>query len=60
MTQCRNGWMSRKRSFAGTDFSDTRSGASAPVNDDGRPAPDQVREAITPHEAAQGGADVRP
>ena len=51
--------MSRKRSFAGTDFRDTRSGAYDAVNEAGRPAPDQVHEAITPHEASQHGADVR-
>ncbi len=51
--------MSRKRSFAGTDFRDTRSGAYDAVNEAGRPAPDQVQEATRPHEAAQGGADVR-
>lgn len=52
--------MSRKRHFAGTDFRDTRSGAYDAVNDAGRPMPDQVRDATTPHEAAQQGADVRP
>jgi hypothetical protein len=52
--------MSTKRSFAGTDFRDTRSGAYDAVNEPGRPAPDQVQEATTPHQAAQGGADVRP
>ena len=51
--------MSRKRHFAGTDFRDARSGAYDAVNAAGRPAPDQVREATTPHEAAQPGADVR-
>ena len=51
--------MSTKPKFAGTDFRDTRSGAYDPVNAAGRPAPDQVQEATTPHEAAQGGADVR-
>ncbi len=52
--------MSRKRHFAGTDLRDTRSGAHDAVNKAGRPAPDQLREATTPHEAAQQGADVRP
>ena len=51
--------MIKRDSFAGTDFRDFRSGAYDPVNDEGRPQPDQVREAITPHEAAQDGADVR-
>ena len=52
--------MTNKRSFAGTDFRDTRSGAYDPVNDAGRPQPDQVHEATMPHQAAQDGADVRP
>jgi hypothetical protein len=52
--------MGKKDSFAGTDFRDTRSGAYDPVNDAGRPPPDQVHEATTPREAAQDGADVRP
>jgi len=51
--------MSRKRSLSGTDFVDKRSGAYDAVNDDGRPQPDQVREANMPHQAAQDGADVR-
>jgi hypothetical protein len=42
------------------DFRDLRSGAYDPVNDFGRPQPDQVREKVSPHEKAQGGADVRP
>lgn len=44
---------------AGTEFRDLRSGVYDAVNDAGRPAPDQVREAVTPHQAAQDGADVR-
>ncbi len=52
--------MNTKRNVAGTDFRDTRSGAYDKVNDAGRPQPDQVHEAITPHEAEQDGADVRP
>jgi hypothetical protein len=52
--------MGKKDSFAGTDFRDTRSGAYDPINDAGRPPPEQVHEATTPHEAAQDGADVRP
>jgi hypothetical protein len=51
--------MGKKDSFAGTDFRDTRSGAYDPINDAGRPQPDQVHEATTAHEAAQDGADVR-
>jgi hypothetical protein len=42
-----------------TDYRDERSGAYDAVNEAGRPQPDQVREAITPHQALQGGADVR-
>lgn len=44
---------------AGTEFRDLRSGVYDAVNDAGRPAPDQVREALNPHQAAQEGADVR-
>ncbi len=51
--------MNKRDSFAGSDFRDLRSGSYDAVNDDGRPQPDQVHEAITPHEAAQDGADVR-
>ncbi|WP_407176134.1 hypothetical protein [Bradyrhizobium sp. STM 3562] len=52
--------MNKRDSFAGTDFRDVRSGSYDAINDAGRPQPDQVHEAITPHEAAQDGADVRP
>lgn len=43
-----------------SDYRDTRRGAYDPVNKNGLPQPEQVREAITPHEKAQPGADVRP
>jgi hypothetical protein len=42
-----------------TDYRDERSGAYDAVNETGRPQPDQVREATTPHQVLQGGADVR-
>jgi len=43
-----------------TDLRDERSGAYDAVNEAGRPQPHQVSESITPHQAAQPGADVRP
>jgi hypothetical protein len=43
-----------------SDLRDTRSGAYDAVSPEGNRQPHQVREAVTPHEAAQGGADVRP
>jgi len=44
----------------GTDARDVRSGAYDAINPAGRQQPHQVREAITAHQAAQGGADVLP
>jgi hypothetical protein len=44
----------------GEDNRDLRHGAYGPVNDFGKPQPHQVRQAITPHQATQPGADVRP
>jgi hypothetical protein len=44
----------------GTDTRDIRSGTYDAINPAGRQQPHQVSEAITPHQAAQGGADVRP
>jgi len=43
-----------------TDLRDHRSGAYDAVTEAGKPQPEQVKEAITPHQAAQPGADVRP
>ena len=51
--------MAREHQSA-TDLRDERSGAYDAVTEAGRPQPDQVRESITAHEAAQPGADVRP
>jgi len=45
---------------SGTDARDIRSGTYDAINAAGRQQPQQVREATTPHQAAQGGADVRP
>jgi len=42
------------------DLRDHRSGAYDAVNETGKPQPEQVKQAITPHQAAQPGADVRP
>jgi hypothetical protein len=42
------------------DYRDKRNGAYDAVSSAGNRQPDQVRELITPHEAAQVGADVRP
>ena len=42
-----------------SDLRDTRGGAYDPVNDFGKPQPDQVKDQRTAHEAAQSGADVR-
>jgi hypothetical protein len=46
-------------SKAGTDYRDIRSGAYDRVSKDGMPQPEQVRDKTSPHQAAQGGADVR-
>lgn len=43
-----------------SDLRDKRGGAYDPVSKEGNPQPNQVREKPTPHEEAQGGADVRP
>jgi hypothetical protein len=51
--------MKNGRPIAG-DNRDLRAGAYDPVNDFGKPQPDQICQAITPHQAAQSGADVRP
>jgi hypothetical protein len=42
------------------DPRDVRDGVHEPINDEGKPQPDQVPLKITLHEAAQLGADVRP
>jgi hypothetical protein len=42
------------------DLRDNRSGAYDPVNEAGKPQPPQIQQVITPHQAAQPGADVRP
>ena len=42
------------------DLVDKRGGAYDPINEFGKPRPPQVREAATPHQKAQWGADVRP
>jgi len=41
------------------DYRDERSGAYDPVNEAGKPQPNQVPEAITPRQAKQNGGDVR-
>ena len=41
------------------DTRDIRSGAYDPINKDGLPQAQQVKDATTPHEQAQWGADVR-
>jgi hypothetical protein len=46
-------------SKAGTDYRDIGNGAYDPVSKDGLPQPEQVKDKTTPHQAAQGGADVR-
>ena len=51
--------MKKDRPIAG-DSRDIRGGAYDPVNDFGKPQPHQIRQAITPHQAAQPGADLRP
>jgi hypothetical protein len=43
----------------GVDTRDIRSGAYDPVTKQGLPQAPQVRDASTPHERAQWGADVR-
>jgi hypothetical protein len=42
------------------DLVDKRGGAYDPINEFGRPQPPQVRQAASPHQKAQWGADVRP
>ena len=42
------------------DYRDERSGAYDPVNEAGKPQPNQVPETITPQQAMQNGGDVRP
>lgn len=42
-----------------TDLVDERRGVYDPVTLSGAPQPNQVKETMTPHEAAQWGADVR-
>ena len=44
----------------GTDTRDVRGGTYDPINKDGLPQADQVRDKTTEHEKAQWGADVRP
>ena len=51
--------MKNGRPIAG-DNRDLRAGAYDPVNDFGKPQPHQIRQAATPHQAAQPGADLRP
>src|SRR3954462_2287628 len=51
--------MKNDRPTAG-DNRDVRAGAYDSVNDFGKPQPTQIRQATTPHEAAQPGADLRP
>src|SRR3954447_1465526 len=41
------------------DYRDERSGAYDPVNEAGKPQPNQVPEAITPRRANKNGGDVR-
>jgi hypothetical protein len=43
----------------GIDTRDIRSGAYDPINKDGQPQSDQVKDKTTPHQQAQWGADVR-
>jgi hypothetical protein len=43
----------------GIDTRDIRNGAYDPVNKDGLPQSEQVKDKATPHEKAQWGADVR-
>lgn len=43
----------------GIETRDIRSGTYDPINRDGRPRSNQVRDKATPHEKAQWGADVR-
>jgi len=43
-----------------SDLRDERGGAYAPVASAGNPQPPQVRDNATPHQKAQGDADVRP
>jgi hypothetical protein len=43
-----------------SDLRDNRDGVYDPINEQGKPPPDQVPLKPTAHEAAQWGADVRP
>jgi hypothetical protein len=43
----------------GTDTRDIRGGDYDPINEDGLPQGDQVRDKATEHEKVQWGADVR-
>jgi hypothetical protein len=43
-----------------TDYRDERNGAYDAVTPAGKRQPDQVPENLSPHQAAQRGADVRP
>ena len=43
----------------GTDTRDIRGGTYDPINKDGLPQSDQIRDKTTAHEKAQWGADVR-
>jgi hypothetical protein len=45
---------------ASADLRDARGGAYDPVNEFGKPQPDQPRVKRTSHQDAQWGADVRP
>ena len=51
--------MENDRTILGDDR-DLRAGAYDPVNELGKPQPHQIRQAMTLHQAAQPGADVRP
>ena len=51
--------MTRERTGS-TDHRDQRAGAYDGVNKAGTPQADQVGELLTPHQAMQPGADVRP
>ena len=51
--------MENDRPILGDD-GDLRAGAYDPVNELGKPRPHQIRQAMTLHQAAQPGADVRP
>jgi len=51
--------MTRERTGS-TDHRDQRAGGYDGVNKAGTPQADQVGELLTPHQAMQPGADVRP